>query len=235
MTANPKKLTVPDFVHGRRILVSAVSMSPVRSTSTVMRVPCEVRPVYVAFFSGGAAAAEAVPIASSPASATSAARPPARPPNVPSLEWSAGVYPHLERSTERDVGMEAQRRVVVDQAQPREAARQLLERELRLELAERGPDAEVDPLAEREVALGVRARGVEAVRLLEHGRVAAGRREPQEQGRALGDVDAAERDRALRPPPPERHRRVVAQRLLDHARDARRVGRDGVPALGHLE
>src|SRR3954471_17689964 len=219
MTANPKKLTVPDFVHGRRILVSAVSMSPVPSTSTVMRVPCEVRPVYVAFFSGGAAAAEAVPIASRPASATSAARPPARPPNVPSLEWSAGVYPHLERSTERDVGMEAQRRVVVDQAQPREAARQLLERELRLELAERGPDAEVDPLAEREVALGIRARGVEAVRLLEHWRggglgvgarggeagrlvehagVGAGRREPQEQGRAFGDVDAAERDRALR-------------------------------------
>src|SRR3954453_3372434 len=185
MTANPKKLTVPDFVHGRRILVSAVSMSPVPSTSTVMRVPCEVRPVYVAFFSGGAAAAEAVPIASSPPArparpvrppvrATSPARPPPRPPNVPSLEWSAGVYPHLERSTERDVGMEAQRRVVVDQAQPREAARQLLERELRLELAERGPDAEVDPLAEREVALGIRARGVEAVRLVEHGRVAAG-------------------------------------------------------------
>src|SRR4051794_11771214 len=103
------KLTLPDFVHGRRTVVSAVSMSPVRPTATVMRVPCEVRPVYLAFFSGGAAGADAVPIASSPASATSAARPLACRPIVPSLGWSAGVYPHLERSTERDVGMEAQR------------------------------------------------------------------------------------------------------------------------------
>ena len=63
-----------------------------------------------------------------------------------------------------------------------------------------------------------------------------GRRgEPQEQRRALGDLDAAERHRALRAPPPERHRRVVAQRLLDDARDERRVGDDRVPARGLLE
>src|SRR3954449_8271514 len=180
--AMAKKLTCPDFVHGTRTVPSASSMSPVRPTETVMRVPCEVRPVYLAFFSGGAAAADAVPIASRAATATSATRPPACPRIVPSVEWSAGVYPHLERSTERDVGMEAQRRLVADQAQPREAAGELLERELRLELAERGADAEVDPLAEREVALGVRACGVEAVRVVEHGRVAPGRREPQGQG-----------------------------------------------------
>src|SRR3954447_22617412 len=192
-----KKLTCPAFVHGTRTVPSAMSISPARPTETVMRVPCEVRPVYLAFFSGGAAAADAVPIASRAATATSATRPPACPRIVPSVEWSAGVYPHLERSTERDVGMEAQRRLVADQAQPREAAGELLERELRLELAERRPDAEVDALAERKMALRVRAGRVEAAGVVEPRGVVAGGGEPQEQRRALGDLDAAERHRAL--------------------------------------
>ena len=50
-------------------------------------------------------------------------------------------------------------RLVRDKPQAREAARELLERELRLELAQRRPDAEVDPLAEGQVALGVRRAG----------------------------------------------------------------------------
>src|SRR3954464_2793125 len=72
-------------------------------------------------------------------------------------------HPQLERPAERDVRVEAQRRLVLDEPQAREAPRELLERELGLELAQRRPDAEVDALAEREVTLGVGPRRVEAV------------------------------------------------------------------------
>src|SRR5215212_10452377 len=84
---------------------------------------------------------------------------------------ASGPDPQLERPAEGDVRVEAQL-PALHQPQAREAPRQLLERELRLELAERRPDAEVDALAEREVALRVRAAQVEHVGLREHGRVA---------------------------------------------------------------
>jgi hypothetical protein len=91
------------------------------------------------------------------------------------------------------------------------------------------------PLPNGEVAPGAGAHRVEAVGLVEHRGIVAGRGEPEEERRALGDVDAAELGRPLRPPPPERHGRVVAQRLFDDAGDERGVRDDGVPALGRLE
>src|SRR5690348_16390303 len=142
-----KKLTGPDFGQGTRMVAAAVSMSPVSSVLIVIRVVCEVRPRYVVLFRGGAAAADAAPRASSPASANGTVRRPACRDMGPSRWWSARRHPHLERSAERDVRVEAQRRMVVGEAEARDAARELLERELRLELAERRPDAEVDPLA----------------------------------------------------------------------------------------
>ena len=78
------------------------------------------------------------------------------------------------------------------EAEIREAPRELLERERGFEAAERGADAEVDAAAERERAAGVRALGVERVRVGEDVGVAAGGREPEEELRALGQVDAAE-------------------------------------------
>jgi hypothetical protein len=93
----------------------------------------------------------------------------------------------------------------------------------------------VDALAEREVVVGVLARRVEPVRVREDVAVAAGRGEPQEELRPLGQVDAAERDRPRGDPPPSRHRGVEAQRLVDRAGDQVAVGRDRLPARTLLQ
>ena len=147
---------------------------------------------------------------------------------------AAKACPELERPAEGDVRVEGDR-LVLDQPQLRPALDQPRERELRLELAEARAGAVVDALAEREVVVGVLARGVERVGLGEDVGVAPGRREPEEQLRALGQVDAAERRRLRGDPPPHRHRGVVAQRLVDRAGDQLAVGHDRLPARSVLQ
>ena len=65
--------------------------------------------------------------------------------------------------------------------------------------------------------------------------VAARRGQPEEELRALGQVDAAERHRPLRHPPPHRHGGVEAQHLVDRAGDQLRLVDQPRPALRHLE
>ena len=150
---------------------------------------------------------------------------PLSPENAP----SSRTHPELERPAERDVRVEGDR-LVLDQPELRPALDQPGERQPRLELAEARARAVVDALAERQVVVGVLARRVEAVGLGEDVGVAAGRGEPEEELRALGQLDAAERHRARGDPPPDRHRGVEAQRLVDRAGDQRRGRRRPPPS-----
>ena len=77
--------------------------------------------------------------------------------------------------------------------------------------------------------------GSNAVRVGEDLGVAAGGREPEEELRPLGQVDAAEVHRPGGHPPPHRHRRVEAQDLVHGAGDQVRVLDEPVPAFGELE
>ena len=122
--------------------------------------------------------------------------------------------------------------LVLDEPQVREAFDEAFDGDLRLELAEARAGAIVDPLAEGEVVMGVRARGSKRSGSGKTRRVAPGCGEPEEELGARREIDAAQRDRARRDAPPHRHRRVVAQRLLDGAGDQRRVGDDRLPARG---
>jgi len=88
----------------------------------------------------------------------------------------------------------------------------------------------VQALAEGQVAFGVGPVQVEPVRLSEGGPVAAGGGEPQVQAGALGEVDAAQRDRAGGDPAPDGHRRVVAESFLDRPGDQVGLLDDLVPA-----
>src|SRR6266704_4433067 len=117
----------------------------------------------------------------------------------------------------------------------RKAMRQCLERDLRLEPAERRANAVVDPFAKGERLRRVRASRIERLRFWEDGGVAARCGQPEEQLRALRQVDAAEGDGPPRHAPPGWNGRVVAERLVDGTRDQLRVGDDRVPARGILE
>ena len=124
----------------------------------------------------------------------------------------------------------------VDEPQLRPALDQPGEREPRLELAEARARAVVDALAEREVSGGrSRARGSKRSGSGKTSASRPGRGEPEEELRALGQLDAAERRRARGDPPPHRHRGVEAQRLVDRAGDQLRVGDDRLPARAVLQ
>ena len=143
-------------------------------------------------------------------------------------------HPQRLRPAERDVRVEAEL-LVLHQREPREPARQLGERQLRLELSEARAQAEVDALAEGQVAAGVGAVEVEGVGLGEDRGVAARGGQPEEELGARGQLDAAHARGLRRHPPPHADRGVEAQRLLDGARDRRRIGDDARPARRVLE
>jgi hypothetical protein len=138
------------------------------------------------------------------------------------------------RPAEGDVGVEAEA-LAAGQAQAREPAGQLLERQLRLQPAEAGPWAVVHPAAEREMVGDVGPVEVEPLRLGEDAGVPAGGGEPEEQPGALGQRHAADRDRPGGDPPPDRDRRVEPERLLDCCRDQPPVVRNRVPARRVLQ
>src|SRR5919202_2861090 len=101
-----------------------------------------------------------------------------------------------------------------DEPEGREAPRQLLECELRLELSERSTEAVVDALAEGEVLRRIRAVEAELIGIGERAGVPICGREPQVELRALAQLDTGKARGPRRQPPPHRHRRVEAKRLL---------------------
>ena len=81
---------------------------------------------------------------------------------------------------------------------------------------------------------GLPAADVEPVRLGEHGRIAVGRPDTDQHVGVRGQRHALQLDRLGGPAPPVDHRRVVAQHLLDRARDqpwVRAQRRPAVPVL----
>src|SRR5262249_52687311 len=139
------------------------------------------------------------------------------------------VHPESLRAPERDVRMEGEL-LLVDKLQARKATRQALEGNLRLELAQGGAQAVVDPFAKRERLRRVRPLEIERLRLRKDGRVAPRCRKPEKELRPLGQVDAAERDGPLRDAPPDRDGRVIPKRLEDGARNQLWVGDDRIPS-----
>ena len=132
----------------------------------------------------------------------------------------------VERGEPADVGgrqpLEAEHPVA------REAAEQLLQRHPGLEPGQRGAEAEVDPVAEGEVAL-VGAVDVEPVGVDERPVVAVGRRVVHLDAGALRDPDAADLDVSGGGAGEPDHRRLEAQHLLDGRGDQRRVGHEAGP------
>src|SRR4051794_9039600 len=116
---------------------------------------------------------------------------------------------HLEglRPAERDVRVK-QDLLLLDEAESGKAAGKTFQRNRSLHAPERGADAEVDPAPERKRPARVLALGVEAVGIDEHRGIASRRREPKEQLRAGGQIDAPERDRLLGDAPPDGNRGV---------------------------
>ncbi len=108
----------------------------------------------------------------------------------------------------------------------RHAGEQGLECDPRLEPRERRAEAEMDPLAERDVA----QRGPSELKRVGVGipaLVAVGRCPEQQHALPLRDSDAAELDVARRHPRPRLHGREIAQELLDRVRDPGQIVREG--------
>src|SRR5262245_11720636 len=152
----------------------------------------------------------------------------------PARSCSACDDPEGLWATERDVGVEAEL-LTRDEPEARKAPRQLLEGELGLELPERRAETEVDTFAECEVLRRVWPLEIEPLRIVEDLRVATRGGEPQVELRARGELDAAEGRRPGRHAPPDRYRRVVAQRFLDRGRDQRWLRHQALPARRVLE
>ena len=89
----------------------------------------------------------------------------------------------------------------------------------------------MDPLAERDVAGGVRAVDVEGVGLGEDIGLAVGGGEVEQDPRPRGEVVAGERRVAGRDPPPRDLARLEAQDLLDGVGDQRRIGDELGPGV----
>src|SRR4051812_19845946 len=89
---------------------------------------------------------------------------------------------------ERDVRVEGERLALV-QVKIGESRHQAVERDSCFQLAKRGPEAGMRPLAERQRTLPILTTDVEPVRIAKGPWVAIGGREPQEQIGALGQVD----------------------------------------------
>src|SRR5262249_50350702 len=138
------------------------------------------------------------------------------------------VHPERLRSPEGDVRVEGEL-LSVDKPQVREPVRQSLECNLRLELAQCGAQAVVDPLAKRERLRRVRPLEIELLRLREDGGVAPRRRKPEKELRPLREVDTAESHGSLRDAPPDRDGWVITERLENGARNQLRVGDDRIP------
>ncbi len=114
--------------------------------------------------------------------------------------------------------------------EPRE---RLLERDAPLEARQRGPQAEVDAVAERDVVVDA-AVDVEAIGIGELALVAIGGAGEQQHLRAGGHDLAVQLDVAGRPSALHRRRRLEAQELLDRVRDQPAVGGELLALLGVL-
>src|SRR5215510_7474926 len=118
----------------------------------------------------------------------------------PALACDRRVHPEGLRSPKGDVRVKG-KLLSVDEPQAWKAARQSLEGNLRLELAQSGAQAVVDPFAKRERLRRVRPLEIELLRLREDGGVAPRRRKPEKELRPLREVDAAEGHGPLRDAP----------------------------------
>src|SRR4051794_19843985 len=96
--------------------------------------------------------------------------------------------PQCLGASERNVRVEGERLALV-QAKIGESRHQAVERDSRFQLAKRGPEAGMRPLAERQRTLCILTTHVESVRIGKDPWVAIGGREPQEQIGALGQGD----------------------------------------------
>ena len=113
----------------------------------------------------------------------------------------------------------------------REAPPELLEHDPALEPRERRAQAEVRALAEGDARVGVAAQVV-GVGVREGALVAVGRAEQQHHPLPGGDLDTVQRHRPVRDPHDPLARVVVAQRLLDPARDQARVVGEELALVG---
>ena len=105
-----------------------------------------------------------------------------------------GVAPldeHARRAAEGGVAPVLEG-LALDQPQVGKPARELLEHGLHLETSERRSEAEVDPVAEREVAARVLALEIHAIRVGEDALVAIGRPEQEQEIRSLGEIGLAD-------------------------------------------
>ena len=104
-------------------------------------------------------------------------------------------------------------------SQVREALGEFFEDDLGLEPRERGAEAEVDAVAEREVLVGVGAVEVDRVGVAEDGLVTVRGPEQEQQVRVLGEVGAGDVRGAVGDALPGEDGRDEPQQLLDGGRD----------------
>ena len=112
-----------------------------------------------------------------------------------------------------------------------EAVERLLDHDLGFESGQARAEAEVDAVAERDVAVEG-ARDVEAIGVGVLALVAAGAPGEQRDLRVRGNRPAVPLDVAGHEAGLDRRRRLVAQELLDRVRDERRVGDELGALLG---
>ncbi len=112
--------------------------------------------------------------------------------------------------------------------------RQLLEHDVCSRRASGAPEAQVRAAAEREVLVRVGAPDVETVGVSEHVRIPVGRADAHEHVALRGDRDLADRGVDCGSPSPVDDRRVVAQHLLDCARNQRSSGPSSPPRSREL-